>query len=49
MHEKHIIDVAPGKEIHVLAQRCLKDEMGRDLSKNSMKELQRYLNEFTGQ
>lgn len=47
MHEKHIIDVPPGKDIHVLAQRCLKAEMDRDLSKNSMKELQRYLNEFT--
>lgn len=47
MHEKHIIGVPPGKDMHVLAQRCLKAEMDRDLSRNSMKEFQRYLNEFT--
>ena len=47
MHENHLIDVPPAKDIHVLAQRCLRAEMDRYLSKNSMKELQRYLNEFT--
>ena len=46
MHGKQIID-PPEKDIHVLAQRCLKAEMDRGLSKNSIKELQRYLNEFT--
>lgn len=30
-----------------LVQRCLKTEYDRNLSKNSLKELRRYLNEFT--
>ncbi len=47
MHEKYLIDAPPAKDIHLFAQRCLRAEMDRDLSKNSMKELQRYLNEFT--
>ena len=47
MHEHNSHDSPLEKDLDALVQLCLKAEQDRDLAKNSMEELKRYLSEFT--
>jgi len=47
MHEDNCNCISQEKDIPSLVQLCLKTEQDSGLAENSMKELKRYLNEFT--
>ena len=47
MHENQDVNVVPRDDINSLIQLCLQTERDRGLSKNSIIELKRYLNEFS--
>jgi len=47
MHENQEVNIVSRYNIKLLIQLCLQAEQDRGLSKNSIIELKRYLNEFS--